>query len=98
MLAGAAIVWNSRFSADISFFLPAHPNATQQVLVEQLTEGAVARLLMLAVAGGDARQRAALSHDLRARLASRPEFAAVNNGETQGLATDQEYLLSLIHI
>ncbi|SBT07780.1 putative transmembrane protein [Candidatus Accumulibacter aalborgensis] len=94
MLAGAAIVWNSRFSADISFFLPAHPNATQQVLVEQLTEGAVARLLMLAVAGGDARQRAALSHDLRARLASRPEFAAVNNGETQGLATDQEYLFA----
>jgi hypothetical protein len=40
MLAGAAIVWHSRFSADMSFFLPAHPSAEQQVLVDQLREGA----------------------------------------------------------
>jgi predicted exporter len=92
MLAGAAIVWNSRFSADMSFFLPAHPSAEQQVLVDQLREGAVTRLLMLAVGGGDARQRAALSRELSARLAARPEFAAVRNGETRSLDADREYL------
>ena len=27
MLAGLAIVWNSRFVADMSFFLPGHPSA-----------------------------------------------------------------------
>ena len=32
-LAGAAIVWHSRFTADMSFFLPARPTAEQQVLV-----------------------------------------------------------------
>ena len=61
MLAGVAIVWNSRFVADMSFFLPAHPGAGQQVLVDQIKTGVVSRLLMLAVAGGDARQRAGLS-------------------------------------
>jgi predicted exporter len=92
MLAGAAIVWHSRFSADMSFFLPAHPSAGQQVLVDQLREGAVTRLLMLGVSGGDAGQRAALSRELRARLASQPEFIAVRNGEAHGLDADREFL------
>lgn len=71
MLAGAAIVWNSRFTADMSFFLPAHPTAEQQVLVDQLKEGVVSRLLMIAVDGGNSAQRAALSRELRGRLEKR---------------------------
>ena len=66
--AGAVVVWNSRFVADMSFFLPAHPGAAQQVLVDQIRTGAVSRLLMLAIAGGDARQRAGLSRDLRRQI------------------------------
>ncbi|WP_034923164.1 hypothetical protein, partial [Candidatus Accumulibacter vicinus] len=92
MLAGAAIVWHSRFSADMSFFLPAHPSASQQVLVDQLREGAVTRLLMLGISGGDAGQRAALSRELRARLASQPEFIAVRNGEARSHDADREFL------
>lgn len=92
MLAGAAIVWNSRFSADMSFFLPAHPSAEQQVLVDQLREGAVTRLLMLAISGGDAQQRAALSRELRARLADGPELATLRNGDHHSLDADREYL------
>ncbi|MGA7477395.1 MAG: hypothetical protein WBW07_00530 [Azonexus sp.] len=41
MLAGVVIVWNSRFAADMSFFLPAHPSPGQQVLVNQIKEGVV---------------------------------------------------------
>ncbi len=92
MLAGAAIVWNSRFTADMSFFLPARPTAEQQVLVDQLKEGAVARLLMVAIEGGDATQRAALSRELRGRLAKMPEFAAVQNGEAGSLDADRDFL------
>ena len=40
MLAGAIVVWNSHFSADMSFFLPAKPTAEQQVLVDQEQENA----------------------------------------------------------
>ncbi len=93
MLAGAVIVWNSRFVADMSFFLPAHPSAGQQVLVEQIKTGAVSRLLMLAIAGGDARQRARLSRDLRARLAALPEFVSVENGEAGSLDADRDFLM-----
>ena len=65
MLAGAIVVWNSHFSADMSFFLPAKPTAEQQVLVDQLKEGVVSRLLMVAIEGGDAGQRAAASRACR---------------------------------
>jgi predicted exporter len=93
MLAGAAVVWNSRFSADISFFLPARPSAEQQVLVDQLKEGAVSRLLMLAVEGGDATQRAELSRALRDRLAALPEFVTAQNGDAGSQDAERDFLL-----
>ena len=92
MLTGAAIVWHSRFTADMSFFLPSKPTAEQQVLVDQLKEGAVARLLMVAISGGDVAQRAALSRDLRGRLVKRPEFASVQNGESDSQTADRDFL------
>ena len=92
MLAGAAIAWNSRFTADMSFFLPSHPTAEQQVLVNQLKEGVVSRLLMVAIGGGDETQRAALSRDLCGRLAKMPEFVAVQNGETGSQDADRDFL------
>ncbi len=92
MLAGAAIVWNSRFTADMSFFLPAHPTAEQQVLVDQLKEGVVSRLLMIAVDGGNSAQRAALSRELRGRLEKAPDFVSVQNGEAGSETADRDFL------
>ncbi|KAB2912660.1 MAG: MMPL family transporter [Dechloromonas sp.] len=94
MLVGAVIVWNSRFTADMSFFLPARPTAEQQVLVDQLKEGAVSRLLMIAIAGGDAGQRAGLSRELRRRLSGGPDFRSVQNGEAGSQDADRDFLLS----
>lgn len=93
MLAGAAVVWHSRFSADVSFFLPARPTAEQQVLVDQLKEGAVSRLLMLGIEGGDAAQRAALSRELRRRLAAAPEFVSAQNGDASSQDAARDFLL-----
>ena len=92
MLAGAVVVWNSHFSADMSFFLPARPSAAQQVLVDQLKEGAVTRLLMVAIEGGDAAQRAAVSRQLHGRLEKLPEFVSVQNGQAGSLDADREFL------
>ena len=92
MLAGAAIVWNSRFTADMSFFLPAQPTAEQQVLVDQLKEGVVSRLLMVAIAGGDEKQRAVLSRELRGRLEKMPDFVSVQNGEAGSQVADRDFL------
>jgi predicted exporter len=93
MLVGATIVWNSRFSADMSFFLPAQPTAEQQVLVDQLKEGAVARLLMIGIVGGEPEQRAGLSRDLRRRLAASPDFLSIQNGEAGSQDADRDFLL-----
>ncbi|MBL8429253.1 MAG: MMPL family transporter [Dechloromonas sp.] len=92
MLAGAAVVWNSHFSADMSFFLPGRPSATQQVLVDQLKEGAVTRLLMVAIEGGNATQRAAASRQLHGRLEKMPEFVSVQNGQAGSLDADRDFL------
>lgn len=93
MLAGAAVVWNSRFSADMSFFLPSKPTAEQQALVGQMRDGTVSRLLMLSIEGGDASQRAAVSRELRTKLASSGAFVSVQNGEAGGLESERDMLL-----
>lgn len=94
MAAGALVVWHSRFSADMSFFLPARPSAEQQVLVDQLKEGVVSRLLMVAVEGGDPAGRAAASRQLRARLGALPEFVSVQNGESGSQDADRDFLFA----
>lgn len=94
MLAGGWVVWHSRFSTDLSFFLPAKPSPGQQVLIDQLKEGTASRLLMLAVAGADAKQRAIVSSQLRARLAANPAFVSVQNGEHGSLDEARDLLLA----
>lgn len=94
MLAGAAIVYHSRFAADMSFFLPAKPTAEQQVLVDQIKEGVVSRLLMVGIGGGDSGQRARVSRALRQQLASDRQFVSVQNGETASLAAERDVLLT----
>ncbi|MDE2439573.1 MAG: MMPL family transporter [Betaproteobacteria bacterium] len=94
MLAGVFVVWNSRFSADMSFFLPAKPSAEQQVLVDQLKEGVVSRLLMVAISGGDSAQRAKASRTLRSRLEKLPEFVAIQNGEAGSMNADRDFLFT----
>jgi predicted exporter len=93
MGAGVAVVANSRFSADVSFFLPSHPTPEQKVLVDQLQDGSVSRLLMLAVAGGDAALRASVSRNMRDTLVAHGDFVSVQNGEAGGMAGEREFFL-----
>lgn len=93
MLAGTVVVWNSRFSTDMSFFLPSKPSAAQRALVGQLQDGTVSRLLMLSIEGGDAAQRASVSRELRQRLATKPAYVSVQNGEAGGLDGERDVLL-----
>ena len=93
MLAGAGVAWNSRFSTDMSFFLPSRPSAEQQVLVDQLKDGSVSRLLMLAIEGGDAAQRAVVSRDLRQRLVAQPDLVSAQNGEAAALDGERDFFL-----
>jgi len=93
VLAGVAVVWNSRFTADMSFFLPSEPTAEQQALVGQITDGTVSRLLMVSIGGADVAQRAAVSRAMRQRLAIDAAYVSVQNGEAGGLESERDLLL-----
>ncbi|NMG35499.1 MMPL family transporter [Azoarcus sp. TTM-91] len=88
----AAIVARSHFTADMSVFLPREPTPEQRLLVEQLREGMVSRLILVGVEGGDAQARAETSRRLAASLRADTRFASVNNGETTHLQADQRWL------
>ena len=88
----AAIVARSHFTADMSVFLPREPTPEQRLLVEQLREGMVSRLILVGVEGGDAEARDETSRRLAASLRADARFASVNNGETTHLQADQRWL------
>jgi predicted exporter len=79
-------------STDMSAFLPRHPTAGQQVLVDQLHNGVVSRLLLGGIEGGSEATLATLSKAMAAKLRQDPAFASVDNGETAGFAADEAFL------
>lgn len=88
-----AIVARTTFTADMTAFLPRSPTPAQQVLVDQLRDGVVSRLILVGIEGAPAEGLAGISKALAARLRRDDRFVAVNNGETGDLATDADFLL-----
>src|SRR5574337_381942 len=88
----AVVVARSKFTADLSAFLPKAPTAQQQLLIDQLRDGVASRLILVAIDGADAPARAALSKALAARLRSDARFSLVRNGEPAALERDQAFL------
>ncbi len=88
----AGLVLRTTFTADMSVFLPRDPTPEQRLLVEQLRDGMVSRLFLVGLSGGDAAERAEISHRLAERLRADDRFASVNNGETAHLEADQRWL------
>jgi predicted exporter len=91
-LACAAVIHAARFSADLSAFLPQAPTPQQEVLLDQLREGVVSRLILVGIEGGDAAARAAASKALAGALRADAAFAAINNGEPVNAERDQRFL------
>ena len=91
LAAGLGVIAHARFSADMSAFLPRAPDARQRVLVEQLRDGLVSRIVLVGIDGADARARARVSTLLAGRLRATPEFAAVENGQSTRGARDFEF-------
>ncbi len=86
------VIGNSRFTADMSAFMPRDPTPTQKIMVEQLRDGVVSRLILIGVEGAPAPALAQVSKNMAARLRTSPELAAVNNGEQAGMEKDLELL------
>ena len=87
ILGCAAVIARTHFSADMSAFLPRSPSPAQQVLVEQMQNGAASRLLLVALENAPMAVLADLSRELAKRLRQDDAFALTNNGEEQGLTS-----------
>ncbi|MEP6721232.1 MAG: transporter [Variovorax sp.] len=82
LLAGVAVISRTHFSADLTAFLPASPDARQRVLIEQLQSGVASRTLMIGIEGGkDAAQRADVSRALGKTMRASGLFDQVQNGD-----------------
>ena len=86
------VIGRTTFTADLSAFLPQSPTKEQQVLLDQLRDGVVSRLILIGIEGGNAPLRAGLSKEVAKRLRANPEFLTVNNGEPVNADRDQAYL------
>ncbi|WP_176099532.1 MMPL family transporter [Burkholderia cepacia] len=92
LVACGIAIGRAHFTADLSAFLPSSPSAGQRVLVDQLRDGIVSRLILVAIDGGDAATRAALSRRMAGTLRADPQFAAVHNGEAANDARDRQFI------
>ncbi len=95
-LAGVAIcaivISRTTFTTDLSAFLPQSPTKEQQVLLDQLRDGVVSRLILTGIEGADAPTRAALSKEMAKQLRGDPAFVTVSNGEPVNAERDQAFL------
>ncbi len=85
-------VLHTRFVADLSLFLPSSPTPAQRLLVEQLRDGALSRLVMVGISGGDAAERARLSNAVADALRKDTRFAFAGNG-TGGFERERGWLM-----
>jgi predicted exporter len=87
-----AVIVRTSFTTDISAFLPRLPTPAQQLLVEQLRDGVVSRLILIGIEGAAPEALARISKRLAVALRQQDGLASVNNGEDAGFAGDREFL------
>lgn len=92
LTVSALIVARTTITTDVSAFLPRSPTPEQQVLVEQLREGVVSRLVLVALEGASPAALAQASKALAAELRKDASFVSVENGDGSGDAADREFL------
>jgi predicted exporter len=80
LLLCAAQLARTPLNLDLSGFLPSHADPTQRLLIDQMRDGVGGRLILLAISGDSAEQRARISQQLAARLQRSGQFSLVANG------------------
>ena len=83
LLAGAGLVIHHRLriSGDLRLFMPAPHDAVGRLLLEEVSEGPAAKLLLLSIHGAPPETLAATSQKLSAALRADPAFGFISNGE-----------------
>jgi predicted exporter len=92
LAVASLVVARARYITDLSAFLPAKPTPAQQLLVDQLRDGPVSRLILVAIEHGDAQTRGQASVATAARLRRDSRFSSINNGEPATAERDRDFL------
>lgn len=94
LIVSLVVISRSKFTADLSAFLPSSPTAEQQLLMDQLKDGLASRLILVGIEGADANIRAKLSKEIASNLRKNTAFVTVNNGEPVNTENDRRYLFN----
>jgi predicted exporter len=86
------ITVRTEYSADLAAFLPQSPTPTQQILVDELREGVVSRIILIGIEDAEEERLAALSGALVARLGRDAAFVYASNGADEGFEADVDFL------
>jgi predicted exporter len=92
LLIGGGLITTLKPKSDLSLFLPQGRTEVQQLLLNELHQGRATRLLMIAIAGGDAEGRADVSQGLVAALRRSERFEQVENGAPGNFAFDTQLM------
>ena len=92
VLACAVITFRTEYSTDLAAFLPQSPTPAQQILVDELREGVVSRILLIGIEGAEEDRMAMLSSALAERLGRSELFAYSSNGADDGFEAELEFL------
>ncbi len=86
------LIATTPFTTDMSAFLPATPQDTQQILVDQLKDGVASRLILVGIEGAAPKTLSDISRRMAASLRHQPEFASVANGADDDNAADRQFV------
>ncbi len=94
VVACAWVLSGVRLSTDMSAFLPSNPDEQQRLLVDQIKDGALSRMVLMGIEGGDSLVRARTSERMAEALRSDAAFASVVNGDAASRERDQTFLMA----
>jgi predicted exporter len=89
----ALIIAHARVRTDMSMFLPTAATPQQEFLVDQLREGAVARLILIGLENDSTEALAEISKALADKLKHSDRFSYVANGDFSWTTADQDLLM-----
>lgn len=86
------VISRASFTTDLSAFLPRAPTPAQQLLVDQLSDGVVSRLMLIGITGASPETLARISRDIAKDLRKREAFFSVENGEALLSIADRDFV------
>ena len=92
-LSAWLLMFHTRISTDLGYFLPSGASTAEKLLVGQVREGAASRLILIGLEGGSEQERAQASSHLAQRLHGNPLFVYVANGQQMLTEAERELLL-----